>query len=77
MLYAKQERRSAMLYAKQERIIRSNLDSGIESAEKTLRDLESLLYQINEQFARAKQELEKAKDIKSKTLTAFGLDEYS
>lgn len=66
-----------MLDAKQERIIRSNLDSGIESAEKTLRDLERLHYQINEQVARAKQELEKAMDIKSKTLTAFGLDEYS
>lgn len=64
-----------MLDKKEERILRAMLDGRIEDADTALRALERLQYQINDQVARAKRELEKAKEEKSKALAAFGLEE--
>ena len=64
-----------MLDKKKERIFRAMLDGRIEDADTALRALERLQYQINEQVARAKRELEKANEVKQKTLAALGLEE--
>ena len=64
-----------MLDKKKERIFRAMLDGRIEEADTALRALERLQYQINEQVARAKRELEKANEVKQKTLAALGLEE--
>lgn len=64
-----------MLDKKQARIIRAALDGRVEDLALALRDLERLARQIDEQVSSAKRELEKATDVRSKTLAAFGLEE--